>query len=641
MQDILKRFNLDAIYGLDAETFWSSDYTLSSKKMSTTDYIVDPRFKLHMMACQRHNEKRATVRSHEEFKAWARTVNWKRTGVLCHHAQFDGLILSHHYKIKPAFFFDTMSMGRALMPVQVGHSLHNMCVALGLQGKKGGNILVETKGKRVLTPAEYRKMKTYAGTDIEQTWLLLKKLLPFFPESELRVIDLTIRMYTDPTVLIDEAEMMAVSDGEKERKASLLKNLGAVKDDMSKNGPFIERLKALGVEIPMKLSPTKKKRLQEGYIPQQEDFVPALSKQDLEFKRLLQHPDQRVRDLVETRFAVKSTNMEKKAEKLANRARLGAVPIYLNCYGAHTLRWSGSDGVNWQNMNRKSDMRKAIKAPPGYVFIIADQSQIEARMNAWYAEQMDVVEAFRNKLDVYRATAAKIYGKRIEDITDDERFVGKTAVLGLGYQAGAPRFADMLRIGQFGPPVDITDNLARDIVRGWRATNNRIVAQWKETQSLVRSAFVGKQTLEHRHGVVYEGRDGVGFIHHIPTGMSMRYDGIEMSEDGDLTYVSAYRARRNDSPFIERTKLYGGLEVENRTQFIARMSVAANAVTISQKLKKARIANTTHDELLIVVPIKSADRALRDVIEIMETPPAWAEGMPFGVDAKISHQYDK
>lgn len=641
LKQLMKTYGLDLIIGLDWETYWANDYRLG-KKWPTTEYVTSERFKPHMCSIQHHNWTKARVLSPAQVNSWKHGINWARTGVLAHHAHFDGLIASHHFGIKPKFYFDTLSMARALMPIHVSKSLDPLCKALGLQGKVGSDILVDTKGKRDLTRAEYKLMASYAGNDIEQTWLAFFKMAPYLPLEEFDLIDSTVKMYAQPSVLIDEEKMRLVTTNEVDRKDKLFAAAKSLKADLSRNEPFIAKLNALGIETPMKISPKAKKLMaSEDYVPTHKDMVPALSKQDQEFKDLLKHPNAKVRMLVEARFAAKSANLEKKSTRLAERSTLGAVPIYLNYSGAKTHRWSGADGVNMQNMDRGSGMRKAIHAPKGHVLIIADQAQIEARFNAWFSGQTDKVEAFRAKKDVYKLGAANIYGKALEAITADERFVGKTAELGLGYQAGGPRLGSMLRIGQFGPPVDISDRLATDIKDAWRRANFAIVQGWKETQNLIRQAFEGKQRVEHKHGIVYEGQGNVGFIHHIPTGMSMRFDGVQVEPNGDLTYISEYRHNFAAPPYIERTKLYGGIEVENRTQFIARMSVAANIRTIKRALSFTRLALTTHDEVLLVCPIRRSDRALRDVVEIMQTPPSWAEGMPFGVDAHISELYDK
>lgn len=644
--ELLKVINCDAIVGVDFETFFDDAYTL--KNQSTSEYVYDKRFMAYMASVQYHTDRKADVIACEDFKRWATGINWSRTALLAHHAHFDGLILSKHFKINPCFILDTMSMGRALLPVTVGDSLQAMCLAFGLDGKQGGEVLAETKGKRKLNLAEYKKMAKYAGTDIEQTWKLFWKLLPFIPPNELHVIDITVKMFTAPLVVIDTAAANQVVIDEVARKAALVAQQRATPLQLGSSTQFAELLRGVGVDPPMKVSPTKAKRLQLGETPKwPDDFTYAFAMGDLEFKELLKHPDKNVRQLVEARVAVKSNNLESKATKMAERSLLGAVPMYLKYSGAKTHRWSGSDSINWQNMNRGSDIRKAIKAPHGYIFIIADQSQIEARLNAWYCGQLNIVEAFANKQDVYVMAAAHIYGKPIDRITKDERFVGKTGVLGLGYQAGAPRFGDMLRIGQFGPPVFITDAAAKDIVTGWRQANHMIVAGWKETQNLVKSAFIGKQRVEHKCGIVYEGVRGkdVGYIHHMPTGLSMRYDGLKVSGDrGDLSYISEYFKGKKGGVRIEYTKLYGGILTENRTQFLARQILAEQMVQTKLQVPKAwklRHVMTTHDEVLVCVLDKYADKALDFVKRQMLTPPTWCEGLPFGVDAALNKVYDK
>lgn len=659
--ELLDYLDLDGIVGLDYETYWSSTYRMGKNYLSTSEYVLDERFKSHMCSVQWHNERKAKVIAGKDMRKWARDVDWKRTGVLAHHTHFDGLILSHHDKVKPAFMLDTLSMARALMPLQVGGSLDKVSKALGLGGKKGGDILVDTQGKRDLTAAEYKKMAKYAGHDIELTWEVFKKMMQFFPPEELHVIDITVRMFTDPTLIVNPEKMQAVVDAEIARKDALLKkvtrksallpDVRITKTMLSSNDQFSDLLVKLGVEVPMKVSPTVAKRLQEGEEPVwPDDYIPALAAGDYAFKSLASHEDRKVRDLIAARMAVKSVNLERKAEKFAGRGASGRpVPVYLNYAGAKTWRWSGSDGVNWQNMNRGSGMREAIEAPKGHMLLIADQAQIEDRLNCWYCGQNDVIEAYRRGDDVYAHQATAIYGFEVnKDDNPKERFVGKTLRLGGGYQAGGKRIGDMLRTGQFGPAIEITDAQAEDIKNGYRQSNHMIVAGWRETQNLVKSAFLGQQLIEHKYGVEYEGKMTpyglTGFIHHRPTGVSIRYDDIQVNDRGDISYMSAYRSNMYKGPTTERTKLYGGILTENRTQWLARMILAEQmrlTKLTAPKSWRLRHAMTTHDEVVLVIPIRYADRALEFVKKIMLTPPEWCEGLPFGVDAHLSERYDK
>ena len=97
----------------------------------------------------------------------------------------------------------------------------------------------------------------------------------------------------------------------------------------------------------------------------------------------------------------------------------------------------------------------AIRAPKGYVMIDADSAQIEARTLAWLAEQYDLVEAFKNGEDVYKIMASAIYNKPVEQITKEERFVGKTTILGSGYGMGAQKFQDQLKT--FGTDISLAE----------------------------------------------------------------------------------------------------------------------------------------------------------------------------------------
>jgi len=648
LKELCDALEVDAILGLDYETYYDDEYSV--KKMATTEYIVDPRFKTHMVSAQWHDERRADVLSNFDFKDFAAEVDWKHTALLAHHTHFDGLILSHHYKRFPAFYLDTLSMANILMPVTVPKNLDSLARALGLRGKVGASSLENVKGVRDLSDRQYRALAKYAGNDIEQTFGIAKKLVPCLPLHELKLIDLTIKMYARPTVLVDKEIVDRVNAENIADKAALVakvstKRAPVEKADLVSNDKFAALLRAAGVEPPTKLRPKYAKQLKdEGVITlDKKDTTPlafAFSKGDLEFKDLLKHPNRKVRELVQARLANKTSIVETRSARMGNRAELGPQPIYLKHAGAKTLRWSGADKSNWQNLGRGSDLRTAVYVPPSHKLIIADLAQIEARVNAWFSGQDDITEAFRRKEDVYSIAASNIYGRRIDKEKDPaERFVGKVAVLALGYQAGGPRFADMLRIGQFGPPVEITDSAAKDIVAAWRQTNGRIVANWRATQNAARSAF--RSCVRVPHGcVVYEGFEGRGVLHG-PNQLSMRYDLVQFHEDNSFSYAAEYRRKKDGEIYEDRTKLYGGILVENMVQFLARLIVAEQMVQIADALPDVRIVMSTHDEIVTVAPNKHVKKSLGIIREIMSRPPEWAKGLPIGVDIHSSQRYNK
>ena len=88
--------------------------------------------------------------------------------------------------------------------------------------------------------------------------------------------------------------------------------------------------------------------------------------------------------------------------------------------------------MNLQNLERGGELRKSILAPPGHVLVVADSSQIEARVLAWLANDSELLTLFENKADVYKHMAAKIYSITTEEVNKTQRFVGKVATLGLG-----------------------------------------------------------------------------------------------------------------------------------------------------------------------------------------------------------------
>lgn len=201
-------------------------------------------------------------------------------------------------------------------------------------------------------------------------------------------------------------------------------------------------------------------------------------------------------------------------------------------------------------------------------------------------------------------------------------------VLGLGYGAGAPKFADMLRVGQFGPPMEITDERAAQVVKTWRVNNSRIVAFWKATELAFKQAM--------REGVVEFGPvafEAVGddMYIHMPDGTFMYYEDVQLGERGDISYFSGRK----------RDKMWGGVLVENIIQGLGRVMIAANILAIKKAVPKIKFASTTHDELIMVHPDRGITTAARTIHRIMTTPPEWAPGIPLNVSSAINERYIK
>lgn len=627
----LKRtFSIDSVYCIDAETYWDDKFSLS--KIATTEYVYSEQFKLFMFSVQKDTWAAPRIMSLAQFKQWAAGINWTRTGILAHHTQFDGLIAHKHFGVKPAAYFDTLSMARPIMPVSVGGSLDRLSKSFGFQGKQGSEVLVETKGKRTLTKAEYRQMASYAGVDAELCWGCFYKMLPHTLPAELRLINTTMKMYCQPRLFIEPGMVNILNEETKQGKlddlAALAKQL---KRDVSRktivsDKQFAQLMIDCGYDLPIKIN---KKTGKQAY---------ALAKGDLAFKDLLKSKDPLLRQLVATRLGLKTSIVETRTTRMSDRSVWGPQPVYLNYWGAKTGRWSGGDKMNWQNFSRGTAMRKAVYAPATHKLIIADLAQIEARVNAYIAYQQDVIEAFRNREDVYCMAASKIYGRTITPADKNERFVGKVATLALGYGAGSARFADMLRLGSFGPPVDISDFDADNIVRAWRNANSRIVANWKTQENYLRSAFVGKQEIMDEY-VTYQGFEGRG-VTIMPDGTYIRYDGIHV-EGRDISYCAKQRRLKDGTVREERQKLYGGLIVENNCQALSRGIIGDQIIRLEDAMPYSQVVLSTHDEVVLIVPNRYADRALKLTNEIMSLSPEWARDLPIAVEAHVSQRYDK
>lgn len=406
------------ILTLDFETFYSQTYSLS--KITTEQYVRDPQFETIGVAVKKNDEKTVWFSGDdEETQDFLNQFDWGNSLAIAHNAVFDMAILNWRYGVRPKRIVDTLSMARALVGANTSVSLKSLAEYFGI-GEKGTEV-VNALGKRRadFTPEELRRYGHYCVNDVELTRTLFDALVDMgFPTDEFKLVDLTTRMFTEPVLELDATLLADHLRTVQATKEELLSKVLVDKSQLMSNPQFAELLKARGVEPPMKISPTTGK----------ETF--AFSKSDEAFKELLEHEDFLVQALVAARLGVKSTLEETRTERFIGLAGRGSFPVPLRYYGAHTGRWSGEDKINLQNLPRGSLLKKAVLAPEGYVFIDSDSSQIEARTLAWLAGQDDLVAAFNAGEDVYKIMATKIYNVALEDVTGEQRRVGKSAVLG-------------------------------------------------------------------------------------------------------------------------------------------------------------------------------------------------------------------
>ena len=599
---------------LDFETYYAQDFSLS--KITTEEYIRDRRFEVIGLGLKHGPNSTEWAQGDKQVKELLGSVDFAKTGVIAHNTAFDGAILSWRYGVKPKAWFDTMCMGRALHGTEHSVSLKAMSERYGIGAK--GNEVIMAKGKRLVdfTTQEIRDYARYCINDVELTYELFSQMVRTFPRKELKLIDLTLRMFIEPFLDLDTGLLEQHLEDVKDRKDKLLLDANiADKKDLMSNVKFATLLEELGVSPPRKISPTTGK---ETY---------AFAKSDEAFKELQEHEDDRVQSLVAARLGNKSTLEETRTQRFIAISKRGLLPVPIRYYAAHTGRWGGQDKINLQNLPSRGANGKKLKnsiiAPEGHSVIDADSSQIEARVLAWLAGQNDLTEAFARGEDVYIKMAAQIYGCAEEEVTGAQRFIGKTTILGAGYGMGAEKFGMQLKT--FGH--EVSPNEAKRIINIYRDANWRISQLWREAHHAVKQLAQGVSGRFGVSNMVSYCAEQSGIK--LPSELYIYYEdlsGYQNSQGVEYTY----KVRRG------RKKLYGGKVVENVCQGIARCIIGEQMLRIA---KKYPVVLTVHDSIACCVPDEQVDEAQRYVEDCMRWTPDWAEGLPINCESGKAKSY--
>lgn len=609
---------------IDFETYYDREFSLS--KMTTEEYVRDARFEVIGVAVKVNNEPAQWFSgTHQETAEWLAGFEWQNHFALAHNAMFDAAILTWVFGQKPKAWLDTLSMARALLGTSVGGSLAKLSEYFGL-GVKGREV-EDARGLRRgdFPQDQLNRYAQYCINDVELTYSLFKELDAGFPVKEKRLIDITLRMFSDPILELDPVKLEAHLTDVQERKEKLFTDANITREVLNSNQKFADLLTSFNVRPPMKISPTTGK---ETY---------AFAKSDENFVALAHHSDERVQALVSARLGAKSTLEETRTQRFIDIARRGPIggalrrmPIPLKYYAAHTGRWGGADSVNLQNLPSRGEaankLKRCIVAPRGHVIIDCDSSQIEARVLAWLAGQHDILDLFRRKQDVYSHMASLIFEVPISHISKDERFIGKTTVLGCGYGMGAAKFQAQLQ--SWNKIIDF--DTCSFIIKKYRQANSRIALWWAHLNEVVDEMYRRQQNIAARHVLV----DHINLLEldpftgiRLPNGLSLNYPELQRdaAQGGFL-----YKTRTG------MTKLYGGKIAENLCQAVARCIIGEQMIHIE---KRYRVALTVHDAIACVVPIDQADEARAYIEQCMSTPPEWADGLPLSCESGMADNY--
>ena len=614
------------IVTLDFETFYSKGYGL--RKYTTEEYILNSQFQVIGVAIQIDANKPVWYEG-EQASRGLDAIDWRNSMLICHNTQFDGAILKWVYGHEPVAYLDTLCMARAKHGVEAGGSLKALAERYQI-GEKGEEVL-QALGMRLEDFPEHqlRQYGEYCKNDVRLTYDLFKILSKEFPLPELKLIDITLRMFILPILRVNDKLLEGRLKELKEEKTSMLQGLmetlncdteEAVRKKLASNVQFATILKDLHIPVPMKTSPTTEK---ETY---------ALAKTDAGFIELQESDNPVLQELCAVRLGTKSTIEESRIQRFIDvgERHQGLLPIPLKYYGAHTGRWSGSDKVNFQNLPSRDAKKKALKnailPPEDHVILNVDSSQIEARILVWLAGQDDQVELYREGKDVYCDFASRVYKKTITKKNKKERAVGKTCILGLGYGTGHVKLKGVLKLNA---RIEVNKAESKRIVDLYREVNDEVVKLWGDCDIALRD--IASWPSDRKPYYLGSGKclivDPKGIK--LPNGLYITYPDLQLtSNEPDSGYE--YKSRRGT------ISIWGGAVVENVVQALARIVIGEQMIEIN---KKHRPVLTVHDAVVCVSPKDTAQDTLDHVMGIMNKAPTWAEDLPIACEGAYGDNY--
>ncbi len=569
---------------------------------------------------------------------------------------FEYVLKWHDVSGDPGDWIDTAALAAA---VSLPRGLDGACKALGLpeelaKSKRGKTLiqrLCQPQGKlrkRNEDPALLAEFYEYNKQDVVAERELLRRLPPLTPlEQRVFKIDQRINLRG---VAVDRALVSSAITLVEEIKTAVNAETAALTGgavgSMTECASALELLAAHGCPMPDMRADTVVDtllRVEKGSVAE----------------RLLQ-----IRQLV----SKSSTAKFRRFEQLSDLdSRLHGMFMYC---AADTGRWGGKyvQGQNfprpkvkntdelaaqvktcdasWVNFLYGNEMvalssaiRSCVVPAPGKVLFVADYSAIEARVLAWLAGQDDIVQLFRKGADIYKYTAARIFNKRIEDVTADERQIGKVAVLALGYQGGVGAFHTMARA--YG--VIVSDEKAEDIKTEWRAANSHIRQFWYDVQNAAIRATQNVGDVYQVGYVAFKATKGRLWCR-LPSGRKLCYHSPKVVPDtyvnkkGEIVDTEKLVYLGNDS-FTHNwgeISTYGGSLVENITQAVARDLLAEALLRCEER--GFPVVMHIHDEVIAECdPTLDFDAFIEALCEL----PAWAKGLPIKAEGKVLQRYRK
>lgn len=540
------------------------------------------------------------------------------------------------------------------------------------------------RATRETHPAEWEKFCNYAKLDIEAMRYIDQKM-PLWNytgyEYDLWCRDQHINMRG--CAIDTELPTVALRAVEREQKRLAARTydltLGDVASTTQRDELLRHILEAWGVDLPDMQASTLERRIDDPNLPPEVKELlsirlQASSTSTAKYKRFLNlvSSDGRYRGALQFSGAARTKRWSARGVQLQNlpRPTLSAEQID---FGIECMKADCEDLFFEDVMElARCAVRGCIVAPPGKKLYVSDLANIEGRIAAWLAGEKWKLKAFEDYdlgvgPDLYKVSYASSFRIATEEVTKDQRSVGKVQELMLQYAGGVGAFitgaltygvdlSDMTKRALPNIPADIraeaegmwewavkkkrTLGLEKDIFvacdslkRLWRRAHPNIVTMWGEIEDAVRSAIENKNTVYKVRKLAFE-RKGNWLRMILPSGFYLCYPAPRVDDSGAISFMGVNQYSRKWC----RLKTYGGKFFENACQATARDVMAWNMERIEDA--DYEILLSVHDELITEAP-DNENYSHEQLSSLLATQPPWADGLPLAAGGFDAYRYRK
>jgi len=302
-------------------------------------------------------------------------------------------------------------------------------------------------------------------------------------------------------------------------------------------------------------------------------------------------------------------------------------------------KFNNSEDIKGRNIYNESIslLRNVLVAPKNHKMVVSDFSGIENRVVAWLSEDDQTLEDFKNGIDQYKVAASSIFKVDYNDVTKDQRQLGKISVLSCCFGGGYKTFHKICNDG-WGIPIEL--DLAEEVVEGYRYKYKKIVKLWYGAIGAAEKAIITGQVHVYKH-LKFNVIDDYLYMR-LPSGRLLAYykPDIEKVKTPWGSYKNAitHLGINTYTRKWERLVMTHGRLTENATQAVARdiLNVAVD------RAEKAgfKTVGLVHDEIITIVK-NDNDLNIEKLNSIMSESINWCSEMPIDAEGFEGMRYKK